>query len=197
MSKVLKIVLGGLLVAQTVAAQPGAGQPARPADAPAPPVDVSVPQRSNLSPQEMVTRAREYRTRANEVIAKINAWVEEAKKAKDIIRLNCLLDKLVQAKANLNIADRTIINLEEGIRRGDEGASFHEFTRLTIINQQVQVLEGEAQQCVGEDLTFIGATQVDVKVDPGVRTDDPTNPGIPTGPVDRPPVEPAPVGTQI
>ena len=35
----------------------------------------------------------------------------------------------------------------------------HEFTRLTIINQKVLVLGAEAENCIGEDLSFVGATQ--------------------------------------
>ena len=64
----------------------------------------------------------------------------------------------------------------------------YEFTRVTIVHQKAQVLENEAQQCVGEDLSFVGATRVDVEVDPGVRTDDPTAPGGTMTPVDRPPL---------
>ena len=33
---------------------------------------------------------------------------------------------------------------------------------MTIVNQNVQVLGGEAEACVGEDLSYVGATRVDV-----------------------------------
>ena len=194
MSKVLKLVLGGMLVAQTVAAQPGpAPAPAAPPAPGAPPApaeaELSVGKRSTLSPQEMVVQAREYRGRANEVLIRIQGLQDQAKKDKDIIRLNCLTDKLVQAKVNLNIADQAIINLEDAIRRRDDGASLHEFTRVTIVHQKAQVLENEAQQCVGEDLTFVGATRVDVEIDPNVRRDNPADnpPSLGSIPIDRPP----------
>jgi hypothetical protein len=214
MSKVLKMVLGGMLVTQSVWAQPGgAAAPAAPAPAtpapsptpaapvptPTPPpsgeaapaateVDMAVRQRSTLSPQDMITQAREYRAKAAEVLQRIEGQQEQAKKEKDIIRLNCLTDKLVQAKVNINIADTAIVSLEDAVRRRDEGASLYEYTRVTIVHQKAQVLENEAQQCVGEDLSFVGATRVDVEVDPSVRTDDPTAPGGSGTPVDRPPV---------
>jgi hypothetical protein len=122
------------------------------------------------------------------MLLRIQGLQEQAKKEKDIIRLNCLTDKLVQAKVNLNIADTAIVNMEDAIHRKDDGASLYEFTRVTIVHQKAQVLDNEAQQCVGEDLSFVGATRVDVEVDPGVRTDDPTSPGGSTTPIDRPPV---------
>jgi hypothetical protein len=213
MSKVLKMVLGGMLVTQTVWAQPGGGSapatppaaapapspsptPGTPAPTPAPTgaaapaaeVDMGVRQRSTLSPQDMISQAREYRGRAAEVLQRIEGQQDQAKKEKDIIRLNCLTDKLVQAKVNINIADTAIVSLEDAVRRRDEGASLYEYTRVTIVHQKAQVLENEAQQCVGEDLSYVGATRVDVEVDPNVRTDDPTAPGADSTPVDRPPV---------
>jgi hypothetical protein len=195
MSKVTKLVLAGMLLAQTVAAQPDPSPPPAtdPTTAPSQPgapgaeVDISVPHRSTLRPQEMVAQARDYRARASEVLVRIESLQERARKEKDIIRLNCLTDKLQQAKVNLNIADQAIVNLEDAIRRQDDGASLHEFTRVTLVHQKAQVLGAEAEQCVGEDLTFVGDTRVDVEIDPGVRQDDPTAAGLPVLPVDRPP----------
>jgi hypothetical protein len=149
---------------------------------------MAVRQRSTLSPQDMIAQSREYRAKAAEVLQRIEGQQDQAKKEKDIIRLNCLTDKLVQAKVNINIADTAIVSLEDAVRRRDEGASLYEYTRVTIVHQKAQVLENEAQQCVGEDLSFVGATRVDVEVDPNVRTDDPTAPGGSGTPVDRPPV---------
>jgi hypothetical protein len=149
---------------------------------------MAVRQRSTLSPQDMISQARQYRATAADVLQRIQGQQDQAKKDKDIIRLNCLTDKLVQAKVNINIADTAIVSLEDAVRRRDEGASLYEFTRVTIVHQKAQVLENEAQQCVGEDLSFVGATRVDVEVDPNVRTDDPTAPEAPPMAVDRPPV---------
>ena len=60
--------------------------------------------------------------------------------------------------------------------RADEGERTHEFTRLTIVNQKVLVLGAEAENCIGEDLSFVGATKVDVEIDPNIPMYDPTQP---------------------
>ena len=73
----------------------------------------------------------------------------------------------MQAKVNINIAEQAMTTLQESIARADEGARTHEFTRLTIVNQKVLVLGTEAENCIGEDLSFVGATRVDVEVDQG------------------------------
>ena len=77
-----------------------------------------------------------------------------------------MTDKVVQAKVNMTIAQQAMSALQENISRADEGGRAHEFTRLTIINQKVTVLGAEAENCIGEDLSFVGATRVDVEIDP-------------------------------
>ena len=70
--------------------------------------------------------------------------------------------------------------------RADEGERTHEFTRLTIVNQKVQVLGAEAENCIGEDLSFVGATRVDVEIDPNIPQYDPTQPPAPGIDIERP-----------
>ena len=77
-----------------------------------------------------------------------------------------MTDKLVQARVNVNIAEQSMATMQESIARNDQGDQTHEFTRLTIVNQKVTVLGAEAENCIGEDLSFVGATRVDVEVDP-------------------------------
>jgi hypothetical protein len=135
----------------------------------------------------MTTQVTEYKKRMEDVAKRIQVLIEEARKGKDIIRINCLTDKLVQVKANQNIADRSAQALQDSASRNDRDAAFHEYTRITIVNQNVQVLGGEAEACVGEDLSYVGATRVEVDTE-GVPPGDPTQPGEPSGPeIVRPP----------
>jgi hypothetical protein len=196
MLRVLKIILAVSLVGQVSMAQ----APNPPAAAPgpaAPPAqaDISVPQRSTLSPQDMLNQGREYRSKMNEALSRVQSLSEQARKQKDIIRLNCLMDKLVQLRGNVNIADQALASMQDAIGRRDDGAGVHEYTRLTIVYQKVQVLVAEGEACVGEDLSFVGSTRVDVDIT-GVPAGDTTQPPlsrpdtgrVPTGVV--PPVSP-------
>jgi len=164
-------------------ADPGAAAPGAAGDGS---VDVSVKQKSMLAPGEMVNQAKEYFRSMNDVLKRIQTLQDQAKRQKDIIRLNCVTDKLVQGKVNLNIAEQSMSSLQENIARADEGGRTHEFTRLTIVNQKVSVLGAEAENCIGEDLSFIGATRVDVDVDPNIPQTDPTQPPAPGIDIDRP-----------
>ena len=178
-----KLLLATTFIAGTVFAQGPAPTPPTPAGQ----VDLSVKQKPTLTPQEMVTQGNDYFKAMGDVLKRIQLLQEQSKRQKDIIRLNCVTDKLVQAKVNINIAEQSMASLQESIARDDEGGRTHEFTRLTIVNQKVQVLGAEAENCIGEDLSFVGATRVDVDVDPNIPQTDPTQPPAPGINIDRPP----------
>jgi len=192
-AKTPQLLLPILLFTSTVFAQTPAAPPA-PAAAPvAPPptaggqVDISVKQRPTLTPQEMLSQGQEYFRAMNDTMKRIQTLEETARRQKDIIKLQCVKDKLVQGKVNLNLAEQSMTALQESISRADEGARTHEFTRLTIVNQKVLVLGAEAENCIGEDLSYVGQTRVDVEIDPSIPLSDPTLPPTTLTPVDRPP----------
>ena len=186
MSRRARFIWLSLLIGPVALAQPGPGAQ-RPAPGNLPPaaVDISVPQRSSLSGQDMVKQGREYRANMDKVVTELQAMVEQARKQKDIIRLNRVMDKLAQVKVSMNIGDEAMQKLQESVSRNDESASLHEYTRMTIVNQKVQVLQNEGQTCVGAELNYIGATRVEVEapdLPEGV-----TDPSLDPPPLERPP----------
>ena len=187
MSRRARIVWLSLLIGPVAFAQPGSPDVQRPAPGNPPPaaVDTSVPQRSSLSGQDMIRQGREYRANMDKVIIELQGMVEQARKQKDIIRLNCVMDKQAQVKVSMNIGDEAIQKLQEAASRNDDGAALHEYTRMTIVNQKVQVLQNEGQTCVGAELNYIGATRVEVEapdLPEGV-----TDPSLDPPPLERPP----------
>ena len=188
LKKLRNVVAGLALLSGTALAQPNnAYAPPAGGAAPGGEVDISVGQQPTLTVQEMTNQARQYQQGMGQVLQRIQKLQETARKQKDIIKLNCVADKQVQAKVNVAIADQAMTSLQENIARSDEGGRTHEFTRLTIINQKVLVLGAEAENCIGEDLSFVGATRVDLDIDPNIPQDDPTNPPLPVLDVSRPP----------
>ncbi len=149
-----KFLLAAMLMGGSVFAQ--APAPANPAAPPPAAVDLSVKQRPTLTPAEMVNQGKEYLQGMTQVVKRIQGLQDEAKRQKDIIRLNCVTDKLVQARVNESIAENSMSALQEGVAKNDQGSETHEFTRMTIVNQKVTVLGAEAENCIGEDLSFVG-----------------------------------------
>ena len=106
-----KVLLTTTFIASTVFAQGPAPAPIAPPSAGgAGPgaADVSVKQRPTLTAEEMVTQSREYAKNMGEVLKRIQVLQDQAKREKDIIRLNCVTDKVVQVRVNISIAEQSM-----------------------------------------------------------------------------------------
>jgi len=177
-------LVGALAGATAVFAQSGAA----PAEPPKAEPTAASPGAKSLSPQEMIAQAKEFLGKMQQVLQRVVQLQEVARKQKDIIKLNCVNDKLVQIKGNMNVAESATTNLHEAVARGDDAQRQHEFTRVSLTHQKVQVLGTEAENCIGEDLTYVGETEVKVEIDPSVPEADPTGEVKPEPVIERPPV---------
>ena len=114
--------------------------------------------------------------------------LEEARATKDVVKLNCVNEKLTQVKGLLRISEQSDVALQEAVSRKDTTASEHEYSKVSIARSKVDQLRSEAEQCIGqlafrtdENLT------VEVQVPSGLPSGDPTNPPEPQPPTNRPP----------
>lgn len=173
----LLVLPGALLIGGTAAL-------ARRADAP--PSD-QTPLGVTLSAPDMATQANDYMGKMRSTESRVTKLQDEARAKKDVIKLNCVSDKVVQIKGHIAVGDQSMAGLNTAISRGDTPGRQHEFTRMTIIYQKVVVLGTEAENCIGEDASYVGETRVDVEIDPNIPNDDPTEPQLPLPDVTRPP----------
>src|SRR5262249_17734511 len=132
------LTLGGIVLAQQGPASQPASQPAADHGE----VEVPMKARANISVADMTQQAKSYIEKMNEIVKRMVQLQEIARREKDVIKLNCVNDKLLQLKQLLNIADQANNNMQEAIARGDEDARYHEFGRVTIAYQQAQGLNG-------------------------------------------------------
>jgi hypothetical protein len=192
---------GGLGLAQTPdsppgdpAAQPGAGATPAPAaektaDTPDDTIQQGMTKRAEMSSQQMITNAEGILVKMRDVLKRVVQLQGIARKQKDVIKLNCVNDKLLQVKQLVNIGESNKTNLEEAVARDDESGRYDFYSNITIANDQVQTLGAEAEQCIGQDLSFLGPTET--TVEGGNEPDDPTQLGEP----EFPSVEPVPVSS--
>jgi hypothetical protein len=94
-----------------------------------------------------------------------------ARKEKDVIKLNCVNDKLVAMKPELNIGDQSLLQLQTA-RNGTE-AKFA-FDSLSKSRDQVKGLREAAEACVGQHLLLTESSN------------DFTHPDIPDSPDNNP-----------
>jgi hypothetical protein len=144
--------------------------------------DVTVPmeKKAELSPIEMTTATKEIQGKMETMLQRVLTLRESARKQKDVLKLNCVNEKLLQVKQLLNIADEAETELATAIAASDNDERYHQFGRINISYEKVASLRDEAEGCIGEDLIYFGETQVDV-VGPHMPDDpyeDPFGPGI-------------------
>jgi len=93
---------------------------------------------------------------------RVTQMLGDARRESDMIRITCLNDKLTQINANLRTAQARQSSLQHAV---DADQRSHELTVLTVLGQKLQVLEQEANQCVGQDLYDTGTTKVTTDID--------------------------------
>jgi hypothetical protein len=169
--KVVIAVAVALLGVGTLSAQPGS--PPAPAPTPVPDVTASGETRANLSPREMVTETKKLLGEMEGFHVRVLALQGAARKSKDVIKLNCVNEKLLAVKQLLNIADQAQNDLTEAIAGSDRDAQVHQYSQVRLAHERATAERDEAEGCIGEEIVFIGPTQLDV--DGPAMPDDPTN----------------------
>ena len=140
-----------------------------------------------LSPQEELSQANSILSRMDQAAGTVRRQLEQARAARDVVKTLCLNDKLSQIDVAIRSARDRQAALQAAAQRNDSELANHEFTILTVLRQRAEQLNAEANQCIGEEVAFVGATQVTTQIEPGLPTGDmteypPTDPTLVTGP---------------
>ncbi|MBL9013836.1 MAG: hypothetical protein JNL83_06660 [Myxococcales bacterium] len=181
------LAAAALFAAVTVHAQ--GADPAKPA-APAP-----KPAVVNLSVTEMKDRARAFDAQLLEDSRHIAHLRDIARKQKDVIKLTCVNDKLVELKAQMNLFDtsrqRFTATVDGG---GTADAARPSYVELADLAEKVKLLRGEADTCIGTPDLYkqeagVEVTHPDFPDDPTV-----TDPFVPPEGAVEPPAYASPFG---
>ncbi|PTL79223.1 hypothetical protein [Vitiosangium sp. GDMCC 1.1324] len=103
-------------------------------------------------------------TGMREVLRDVLGKLEEARRAKDVVKLNCVNEKLTQIKGLLRISEQADVALQEAVARRENTASEHEYTKVMIAQQKVSQLRTEAEKCIGQ-LAFQADENMSVEVE--------------------------------
>lgn len=113
--------------------------------------------------------------------------LEEARNTKDVVKLNCVNEKLTQIKGLLRISEQSDVQLQEAVAKKETATAEHEFTKVTIARSKVEQLRAEAEQCIGQLAFRTDEISVEVDIPDYLPPGDPTQMPPPT-PIDsRPP----------
>jgi hypothetical protein len=129
-----------LLITTTLLAQPAPQSPVPTAV----PADVSGA--NQMTPAEMVPRVQTVVAESLENHRRVTLLQIQARKQKDVIKLNCIHEKLLQIKALRNILDSLTGEFESASDTG----KYTSYDRIIDNTNQIRKLREEAQLCAGE-----------------------------------------------
>ena len=152
------------LVEQPAANQPAAEQPK--AAAPA-------RQGHDMSVDEQLRTCDKYLGQMKGMEARTNQLVSKAQAKRDLIKLNCVKEKLLTIRTLLKLVGESRDKLKlAGAWSGDQERAYqerrHQFAKITVAYERATIAGQEAERCVGDELVYMGETQVIVDVDPTV-----------------------------
>jgi hypothetical protein len=133
------------------------------------------------SPGAMAERATTLENEIQDAYRQSLALKEKARKQNDVIKLNCVNDKLMQLKAQMNLADTAKQSLDGALDSGSPDAAQLMGEYQAVADSAKQLLE-ETRACIGEPELYKQEAGVDVQ--PPDRPDDPgiIDPYNPDGP---------------
>jgi hypothetical protein len=161
-----------------IAAQPKKDEAPSPDPGPLPDVTVSGETKANLSPREMTDEASRLIGEMDRYHLRVLELQKSARKAKDVIKLNCVNEKLLAVKQLMNIADAAKTDLTEAISGDDRDAQVAKYGQVVLAHERATAERDEAEGCIGEELIFVGPTKVETSgpTIPDDPTDDPEDP---------------------
>ena len=139
--------------------------PAPSAPAATPPVSfgyVRGGEENKLPPGELISRAAEHLSRMREVLKTVFKYLEEAREKRDVIKLNCVNEKLTAVKGLLKVSEQADVSMQDALARRDEEAGRYEYDKVSIARGRVDALLTESEACVGELSVYAGETTVEV-----------------------------------
>ena len=74
---------------------------------------------------------------------------DQARNEKDLVKLNCVNEKLTQIKALIRVAESADIALHESVATRDVSGEA-EFSKIAIARTKVDGLRSESEQCIGQ-----------------------------------------------
>jgi hypothetical protein len=115
-----------------------------------------------LGDSEKLKRAADAVNAMRASLRQVSSRVEDARNEKDVVKLNCVNEKLAQIKGLLKVAEQSEAALKDAVASSDPAANA-EFAKVGIARNKIDGLGNEAQQCIGQ-LAYIVDEKTTVEV---------------------------------
>ena len=117
-----------------------------------------------VSNEEKPEKSRRAIDKMRGALTKVIKYLEEAREQRDVLKLNCVNEKLTAIKGLLRVSEQADVAMQEAIATGELTAADHEYEKIMIASKKVQGLATESEVCIGELAVYSGQTSVSVEV---------------------------------
>jgi hypothetical protein len=114
-----------------------------------------------LSPNEMKAKAEQMKKEIDDDVRHVLHLQALARKEKDVIKLTCINDKLVQIKAQQNLFETSDLQLQSAIGQSDDSPKVI-YADVEKAAADIKKLRGEADGCAGELEMYKQESKTDV-----------------------------------
>lgn len=148
-------------------------------------------QADTRSPEQLLADAQASLDKMEASADNIARALRSAREEKDVVMTLCLDDKLNQMNVAARSAADRVASIEAAVASGNAKRAAHDDAVLGALALRGNELSAEANQCIGEDSGVLGATTLELKVDPAIPKSDTASPAAPVI-VSSPPVAASP-----
>lgn len=149
------------------------GSPAKRLFAAAAAASVQTEREVDLSPEQQLLMAKDFMVKMEQGATTVRTMIEQATAARDVVKAMCLRDKLAQIDVAKRSGRDRVLTLQSAVDAKDKDRSRHEFMIMQVLRDRVEQLVKEANQCIGEEIGFIGESQITLEVNPDIPDNNP------------------------
>jgi len=120
---------------------------------------------AGMTPQQMLQKADTYLQGMEQGASSVRRQLEQAREARDVVKVLCLNDKLNQINVAVRTASERRGSLSSAAERNNADRARHEFTVIEVLHNRLLTLVKEANQCIGEEIGFAGEARLTVSGD--------------------------------
>ena len=97
-------------------------------------------------------------------LSKVLRYLEEAREQRDVLKLNCVNEKLTAIKGLLRVSEQASVTMMEALATKDVTVAQHEYEKIMIAASKTEELSAESEVCIGELAVYSGQTSITVEV---------------------------------
>jgi hypothetical protein len=178
------MIPAAIALVMLLATEEVAGATPAPASAPSvsvPAGQISANSQTPVAPPAAVAGAPDSSGKAKALMAAIQDRLkrvqrvhEAARKQRVAMPESCVLARITEVRAIIQIAGDSMAELQEAVRQRDDEGRVYQLNRLGMLAEKAEKAEQAARLCISDELSYVQTTHVKVDIDQGIPEKDPT-----------------------